>query len=256
LAGCGIIKPYRITELKKEDIKIHAPQPKFRVGEKLTYKAEWLGIDVGTATLEVKEITEINGRKAYRIVAKAETSPMVSKLYKVEDVISTYIDAEEMYPLKCEGKQREGGHQKDDYVEFDQKNHKAYYFSRKNNEKKEYTVPEKVQDPLSCIYFFRIQDIKSGEAIFANVHLDDKNWLIEAKLVKKSILKIKGVGEWEAFMAKPLTWFQGELKNKAKVSIWFSADENRIPLLVVTSSIPFVGTITITLQKIEYLDTQ
>ena len=55
-------------------------------------------------------------------------------------------------------------------------------------------------------------------------------------------------------MVEPLPWFQGKIKRKAKATMWFSADERRIPLLMVTSGIPFVGTVKITLQKIEYLD--
>lgn len=251
ICGCGIATRYRISGVKAKDINIETPQSALRVGEKFTYKAEWLGMDVGTATLFVKEITEINGHQVYHIVAKAETSQLVSKLYKVEDEMSSYIDTKELYPVRFEKKQREGRHRADEYMDFDQENGKVHYFSRLTNKKKEFNVPKKVHDPLSCIYYFRLQDIQAGESIFANVNLDEKNWFLEAKVINKGIVDIKDLGEWESFMAEPLPWFQGELRRKAKVSIWFSADEKRIPLLVITSGIPFVGTVKITLQKIE-----
>lgn len=229
---------------------------KLRIGEKFTYKAEWLGLDVGTATLSVEEVTERNGRKVYHVLAKAETTPIISKLYKVEDYISTYIDIEELYPVRFEKKQREGAYRSDEYTDFDQKKGKAHYFSRLNHNKKEYNIPENVQDPLSCLYYFRLQKADVGSSMFANVIADEKNYLLEAKIHKKGFVNIKGVGEWEAFMIEPLPWFQGKVKRKAKATMWFSADEKRIPLLMVTSGIPFVGTVTITLQEIQNLDTQ
>jgi hypothetical protein len=255
VSGCGIISRYRILT-RGEKVEIEPPLKELRIGERFTYKAEWLGLDVGSATLSVKEITKKNGRKVYHILAIVRSTPVISKIYKVEDDISTYLDVEELYPVRYEKRQREGGYRSDEYTDFDHKKGKAVYFSRLNHTKKEYNIPKKVQDPLSCLYYLRLQDAGLGRSIFANVIADEKNYLLEAEVLKKGIIKIKGVGEWEAFMVEPLPWFQGRIKRKAKATIWFSADEKRIPLLMVTSGIPFVGTVTITLQKIEGLDTQ
>jgi len=252
ISGCGVTSSYKIREKKPEEVKIEAPKPKLRVGEKLTYKAEWMGMDVGFATLLVDEITELNGCEVYHIVAKAETTSFAEKLFPIEDEISTYIDTKELYPIRFDKKQMEGKKKKDEYVDFDQKNGKAVCISRITGEKKEFNIPKGVQDPVSCIYYFRLSNINPGEALFANVHLDDKNWFLETKVSDRGIVKIKGIGNWQAFMAEPMSWFQGKLNKNAKVSIWFSADQQRVPLLIVVkSSIPLVGTITITLQKIE-----
>lgn len=252
ISGCGVTASYKIREKKPEEVKIEPPSPKLRVGEKFTYKAEWMGMDVGFATLLVKEITKLNGREVYHIVAKAQTTSFISKLFKVEDEISTYIDTKKLYPIRFDKKQKEGRRQVDEYVDFDQENGKAQYFSRLKNEKKEFNVPKGVQDPVSCIYYFRLSNVKQGESLFANVHLDDKNWFLETKITNRAIVKIKDLGNWQAFIAEPLSWFQGELNKKARVSIWFSADDERIPLLIIVqSSLPLVGTVTITLQRIE-----
>lgn len=255
ISGCGTVGQYRIRGTQQE-IKIEPPRAKLEIGEKLTYKVEWLGLDVGIATLSVEGITECNGRKVYHIIARAWSSPIISKIYKVEDVISTYIDVEGLYPVRFEKKQREGGYRSDEYTDFDQKKGKARYFSRLNHSKKEYNIPKNVQDPLSCLYYFRLQDADIGSSIFVNVIADEKNYLLEAKLNKKGFVNITGVGEWEAFMVEPIPWFQGKIKRKAKATMWLSADEKRIPLLMVTRGIPFIGTVTITLQKIENLDTK
>lgn len=254
MSGCGVATKYRIVD-EPGRIEIKGPIEKLQGGEKFTYRAEWLGMNVGTATLSIEEITTKNGRKVYHILATAESSALISKIYKVEDYISTYLDVEFLYPVRFEKKQREGGYRSDEYTDFDQEKGRAFYFSRLNHAKKEFDIPEKVQDPLSCLYYFRLQDIDVGKSIFANVNADEKNYLVEAKVHNKGFIKIEDVGEWEAFMVEPLPWFQGKITRKAKATIWFSADKKRIPLLVTTSGIPFVGSIKITLQKIENLDT-
>ncbi len=253
LSGCGWTGKYRIIS-KSDGFEINDPVEKLRVGEKFTYKAEWLGLDVGIVTLTVKGITERNGRKVYEILATARTTPILSKLYKVEDEISTYLDVEELYPVRFEKKQREGGYRSDEYIDFYQKKGKAVYFSRLNHTKKEFDIPERVQDPLSVMYYLRLQEVVAGKSIFTNMSADENNYLLEAKIHKKGLVRIKDIGEFEAFMVEPLPWFQGKVKRKAKATVWFSADDRRIPLLMVTTSIPFVGTVTITLRKIEYLD--
>lgn len=254
-AGCGVAARYRIAG-EEEQVKIEAPLGKLRIGEKFTYKAEWLGLDVGIATLSIEGITEMNGRRVYKILATAHTTAVLSKVYKVEDEVFTYLDAEEFYPVRFEKKQREGGYRSDEYTDFDQTEGKAVYFSRLSHDKKEFYIPKKVQDPLSCIYYFRLQDVDAGKSVFANVNVDEKNYLLEAKVLEKGFVDIEGVGKWETFLVEPLPWFQGKIKRKAKATIWFSADEKRIPLVVVTKGIPLVGTIRITLQKIDYLDTK
>ncbi len=254
ISGCGSLGRYRIFG-RGEKIEISPPLKELQVGEKFTYKTEWLGLNVGTVSLYVKEITELKGHQVYHIVGTAGSAPLISKIYKVRDEISTYIDTETLYPVRFEKRQREGGYMADEYTDFDQEKGKAFYFSRLNDGKKEFDIPKKVLDPLSSLYYFRLQKLNGNKSVFANVNVDENNYLLEAKIRRKGIVNIKGVGQWKAFMVEPLPWFQGKIRRKAKATIWLSADERRIPLLVTTTRIPLVGAITITLQKIENLDT-
>jgi hypothetical protein len=42
----------------------HAAPP---VGERLAFRGRWMGIPVGHGWVEVKELTEVDGRRAYHI---------------------------------------------------------------------------------------------------------------------------------------------------------------------------------------------
>jgi len=255
ISGCSAASKYRIVT-RGEGIEISPPLENLQAGERFTYRIEWLGLDVGMLTLSIKGIIEKNERQVYHIFATAYTNPTVSKFYKIKDRMSSYLDVERLYPVRFEKKQREGGYRSDEYTDFYQEQGRAVYFSQLTQTKKEFYIPKRVQDPLSCLYYFRLQEVDVGKSIFADVNVDEKNYLLEAKARRKGLVKIKGVGEWEAFMVEPLPWFQGKIKRKAKATIWFSADKRRIPLLVTTKGIPFVGTVTITLEKIENLDTR
>src|SRR3989338_6482554 len=108
ISGCGMTSSYKIKEKKPEEVKIEEPKRRLKVGEKFTYKAEWMGMDVGSATLTVQEIIELKGHEVYHILAKAETTSFVAKMFKVEDEISSYIDTESLYPVRFDKKQKEG----------------------------------------------------------------------------------------------------------------------------------------------------
>lgn len=231
--------------------KIALPKKTFRIGEKLIYKAEWLGMDVGTAELLIKEATELNGHRVYHIVGRAYSSPLISKLYRVNDEIDAYIDIDSLLPVRVEKVQREGRHRSNIAIEYDHKNQKATFYSFLKKITKQIEIPRDVLDPLSCIYFFRMKDIKIGERLFVDVNVDEKNYQLEAQIVSKGTLKIKGIGKWDAFVVEPLPWFQGKAKKRPKATFWFSADPDRIPLMMTTQGIPFVGTVNMTLQKAE-----
>lgn len=70
-------KPPAAPEVKAEKTFTYRviPNKTFGAGEKLVFAVKYFGITAGTATLEVKDIEEINNRKVYRIEATARTAP-------------------------------------------------------------------------------------------------------------------------------------------------------------------------------------
>ena len=98
VAGCSISSSrYWIrSDIEGLKINISSPRKGLQIGEKFTYKAEWLGLDVGIATLSVEGITKLRDRDVYHILVTVNSTDIISKLYKVEDKISTYMDMEEL----------------------------------------------------------------------------------------------------------------------------------------------------------------
>jgi hypothetical protein len=227
-----------------------APPFQIRVGEKLKFSVQWLGLEVGKAQAYVSGIEEINGRKAYHIIAEARSNSLIDIVYPVRDEHHTYVDVEHLHSLRYEKMIREGRYRADEVIEFDQVNHKALYYSRKNKSKKRSLISKNVQDELSSAYWFRLQPLQEGATVHIPANADEKNWDLTVNILKTEKIKLGKLGQFEAFEVEPSARFQGIFIRRGKIRGWVSADEKRLPLMMKTK-IPVLGTITVKLVDYE-----
>jgi len=64
----------------------------FGVGEKLVFAVQYSLVKAGEASLEVRNIADIDGRPCYRIVSDARTNKFFSGVFKVRDRFESYMD--------------------------------------------------------------------------------------------------------------------------------------------------------------------
>ena len=74
----------------------------------MAYEVSWMGVPVGIGTLEIKETVELNDRKAFHVLAVAETNDFLSKIYPVHDEVHSWIDAETFQSLQFQKKVHDG----------------------------------------------------------------------------------------------------------------------------------------------------
>jgi len=227
-------------------------QPSFqiRVGEKLKFSIRWLGMEVGIAEAEVKGIEKVNGRDAYHIAGFARSNALIDVVYPVRDEHHSYIDVERLHSLRYEKILREGRYRADEVIEFDQENHTALHYSRKNGSKKQLLILKDVQDEVSSAYWFRSQPMKVGDTIHISANTDEKNWDLAVRVLQQDEVEIKGLGTFEAFQVEPSARFQGIFIRRGKIRGWMSMDERRLPLMMKTK-IPVLGTVTAVLVSYE-----
>lgn len=224
-------------------------EKKLFVGERLVYSVRWLGVEVGKGEAEVKEIVSMKGRQAYHIVVQVKSAPILDWIYKVSDTHHSYFDVEKFHSLRYEKILKEGRYRADEVMDYDQDKHMATYFSRLNQSKKEMMIPRNVQDQLSCGYWFRLQDIEPGSKIHIPVNADEKNWDLQVKVLKKTSLKSREFGEWEAVEVEPEIQFQGIFVKRGKIRGWIGLDERQVPLKMRVK-IPVLGSVSA--QLVEY----
>ncbi len=226
------------------------PSSKIHLGEKMTFEIRYLGMVVGEAVSEVKELVQVNGRDAYHIEIEIRSHSVLDWVYKVRDAHHTYIDAEHFHSLRYEKKIQEGSYGTDESMEYDQDEHIGQFHSLKDHSRKEMFIPKNVQDQISCCYWLRLQDVKPDSKITIPVNADEKNWDLEVITHGIRERKVDGVGTFQAIEVEPIVLFEGFFVKRGKVRGWMSMDERRIPL-VMKVKVPVLGNVTANLVRYE-----
>lgn len=228
-------------------VQIESPEKEYRVGEKFIYAVTYLGIGIGEAVLHVKEITTIKNREVYHIEFRAYTNKFFSAIYRVEDVVHSYVDVEKLHSLRFEKNLREGMYRADEVMEYDQENHTAVYSNGKVT--KHLELAEDAQDALSAIYYFRLQDIVVGMPLIYNVNADEKNYRMTFEVLRAGTVSISGMETFPAVLIEPKARLKGIFTRKGRAWVWFSADSRRIPLVIKVKFA--LGTVNTYLKRIE-----
>ncbi len=87
----------------------------FGVGEKLTFDVRFGPLKVGTSTMEVREISHIRGRAAYKTYFRVQGGTF---FYKVDDVLQSWIDTETLSSLRFVQSLEEGSRQRERHFEI------------------------------------------------------------------------------------------------------------------------------------------
>lgn len=208
---------------------ISSPVCPFGPGEKFIFRVIYFAAPAGTFTLEVGEMTELQGVPVYHFIAKAQSSTIFSLFYKVRDKIESFVNAETFVPLRFEKHLREGPRYRNDEITV---------FDRLRNvvltDDKEIPIEPDVQDVLSTFYYLRMQPLEVGKSVFVNVNADEKNYCVEVKVLRKETMKKWG-RRVETVVIQPvvkMVKLGGILKEKGDVFIWLTNDEKRIPIFM------------------------
>lgn len=199
-------------------------------GERLSYVVSWYGIKGGTAQLEVKEKSWIQKREVYPIVSTVRSNDFVSLFYQVDDRVESFFDAKGFYPHRVTFNQKEGKRVRNKSIFFDQVHHHAVQI--KNNKVRIFDVPARVQDSLSSLYFFRTMGgVEVGGSVFINVHEETKNWNVEVNVLGKERITTPA-GTFDTLKVHSNLPYEGIFLDKGDLFIWFTDDENRIPVMM------------------------
>lgn len=250
LAQSIMMMPVLCAAIEKIFPRSEKPVAKLFLGEKIKFEISYLGIPVGEAISEVKEIVKVNGRDAYHIEINIRSHAVLDWIYKVRDTHHSYIDIEHFHSLRYEKKIKEGNYWTDESMEYDQDAHIGRFYSRKDNTRKEMFVPKNVQDQISCCYWFRLQDIKPDSKSLISVNADEKNWDLEVVTHGVKEMKVDPVGVFQAIEVEPIILFEGFFVRRGKVHGWMSMDERRIPLMMKVK-VPVLGNVIATLAEYE-----
>ena len=207
------------------------------VGEYFKFRIHYGIINAGYATLEVKEATK-NNKKVFHAVGKGWTTGMSRFFFKVDDNYESYFDKETGKPYQFVRKIDEGGYTKNQEGFFDQANNTVLVKDYKNKKQKSINVTENVQDIVSTFYYLRnhpnIDRLKNGESITVDMFFDDEVIKFRLKYLGNEDIKTK-YGTISTMIFRPLVQSGRVFKEEESLTVWISADDNKIPVRIKAS---------------------
>ena len=205
----------------------------FGSGEWFKFKMSYSGwMKAGEATMKVNE-KFLNNKRVYHVVGKGKTTGPVGWFFKVKDRYESYFDTETGLPYKFVRDINEGGHTKKLEIDFDQTNRKAYINNIKKKKKTVEDTEVGVQDMVSAFYYLRnnynTDSIQTGDEVSLNMFFDSENFKFKLKFLGRETIRTK-FGKVKCLKFRPYVMAGRVFKEEESLTLWVSADENKIPL--------------------------
>jgi hypothetical protein len=205
----------------------------FTSGEWLSFTLSYSGwIKAGEATLKLKQD---ESKELYHVEAVGKTTGPIKWFFKVEDYYQSYFSKKSGLPQKFVRKINEGGYKKNITIDFNQSKNTATVNNLNKKSTKEFTTNENVQDMLSVFYFLRnhynLDQIKKNEDFLVNMFFDSENYEFKMKLLGFETINTK-FGKIKCIKLRPFVQSGRVFKEKESLTLWVSADKNKIPLRI------------------------
>lgn len=217
---------------------ISQSEPKaFKKGEWLRYRISYSNfLNAGNATLSIRE-TKNKGKEAFHIVGKGKTTGVISWFFKVKDNYESYFYKESLLPYRFIRKINEGGYTKDKELLFDQEANSVLVKDKKKKREKTLSLNTDVQDMVSTLYYLRNKDlsnIKVNDEVALTMFFDEEHYKFKLKFLGKETIKTK-FGKIASLKFRPIVQSGRVFKEKESLTVWVTADKNRIPLRIKAS---------------------
>ncbi len=203
----------------------------FSPGEKLTFQLRWGVIPAGEATLEVHPPEVIEGKIAHHFVLTARTNSFIDVFYKVRQRIDAYSDLGLNRSLLYKEVHTVSHRKRDARIVFDWENMEARYINF-GEVKKQVALDPGAFDPLSVFYYARLFDPGRHPVLERPVTDGEKCVVGRATVVGRDRIRVQGK-PYDTFLIEPELKQVGgvfEKSKDAKIQIWLTADDRRIPV--------------------------
>ena len=209
----------------------------FLPGEEVVYKVfyNW-GIFWTTAGLV--HFTVAESEDQYHIKVTGSTAGFYDNFYTVRDTFETWLDKETLQPTMFIRIINEGKYRHYNKFIFDQDQGIVTSYkgeNRDNLESSEEVFTECMHDIISILYHVRnmnFDTLQVGETFPIDIYLEKKYPLNVKIMEKDKKQKVRGMGKFFTHVFQPQLIAGEVFKEKDQMTIYISADSNRVPLLI------------------------
>ncbi|MEX0908666.1 MAG: DUF3108 domain-containing protein [Gemmatimonadaceae bacterium] len=199
----------------------------FGVGEKLVFDVRFGPLKVGTSTMEVREITHIRGRAAYKTYLSIQGGTF---FYKVDDLLQSWIDTETLSSLRFVQHLQQGSRERERHFEI-YPDRSVYVEVTKNAT--EHPSVSRPLDDASFLYFIRTIPLEVGRTYEFNRYFrPDRNPVI-VRVVRRERIVVPA-GTFNAIVVRPTIKTKGIFAEGGEAELWLSDDDRRMVLQLKT----------------------
>lgn len=203
----------------------------FQTGEQLKYLMSYGFIKGGTAAIEVNS-HPTDSIDLIHINLFAKTLGLTDKIYKVSDTLDSYFNPETFLPVMASQNINEGKFHRLYQYKYDHVSREDSSIVH-SNRKGEQIMVKYVMDILSGLYKIRELKINSklddAQIFQVDTYYNDKLFPFILRYKGKETIKTP-LGKIECYAFMPVTIVGRVFESKDALTIYFSADENKIPV--------------------------
>ncbi|NUM50828.1 MAG: DUF3108 domain-containing protein [Flavobacteriales bacterium] len=235
----------------------------FEGGEKITYDIYYNWHFVWTHAGEVyfkADSTTFYKKKVFHFYSYGTTYKKYDWIFKVRDTYQSYADFYSLKPYWFKRVVNEGSDYLFNEYWFNYYNGKAYTFSKKNKlplQKDSSSFTPCTFDVLTMVYYARTIDFekcKHNDTIPIKLFIEEKEYQTYIRYLGKEEIKTRSKEVYLCYKFKPLL-IEGTLfKGGEGMTVWVTADKNKIPVLIESEIL--VGSIKAYLKHTEGLKYQ
>ncbi|MDA8886259.1 DUF3108 domain-containing protein [Bacteroidia bacterium] len=244
LIGLLILSSAYTNETDEYDSLRKKDNTAFSYGEELKYRVHYGWINAANVTIKVADKpTMVKGRKTFKVSAYGRTFKSFDWAFKVRDNFVSYIDSQSLAPLKYWKKVQEDNYRDEDLVFYD---HEKKWLTGK---KKNMEMPAYLQDLVSGLYYARTIDFENariGQSFPLDIYLDQEIYNLKFKYIGTEVIKTD-LGKVKCYKLRPQLVVDRVFKDEDDMTVWVSADENKIPIRVQADI--YVGSVKVDITK-------
>jgi hypothetical protein len=223
----------------------------FEPGERLTYDVTWSIFAAGTVSATLQSEGQ-ESKDHYTVTTTARSQGFVSLLFDVQNEFRSFFDPRTLCSERISKKISEGRRHKETEIVFDSQRKRAILEERdltKPNEPLKHAeneIPHCVEDVVTAFYYLRRQDLQIGKPLHLPVNDGSKTYDVTLDVQAREGIQTP-LGNRSAIRVEPKV-FGGLFKRKGRMLVWFSDDDQHLPLRI--KFIIAVGNITATLKSV------
>jgi len=210
----------------------------FGVGERMTYEVRFGPMKVGNGSMEVIGIENVRGRPTWHTQFRVKGGTF---FYKVNDVMSSWIDSQTLASLRYVQDFEEGGRDLEKKYEI--------YPERRVYQEEGRPEQPSVSEPLddgSFLYFVRTIPLEVGKTyVFDRYFKPDRN-PVKIRVLRRERVKVPA-GTFDAVVVSPAIKTKGIFSENGRAEVWLSDDDRKI-MLQMRSQLSF-GTLQLFLKS-------